>query len=91
MMMAARPLVTLHVVRHGETTANRSRIIQGQSDYPLTEAGREQARLVALRLAQVEYDAAFSRWVVAVAAGGSVDGFAAHSPRCCCVCVRLEQ
>ncbi|MCY3410021.1 MAG: histidine phosphatase family protein [Candidatus Heimdallarchaeota archaeon] len=32
-------------VRHGESTGNRDRIIQGQKDFPLTEMGREQARI----------------------------------------------
>ncbi len=32
-------------IRHGESTANRMGIIQGQGDFPLSETGREQARL----------------------------------------------
>jgi len=31
--------MTIHLTRHGETTANRERIILGRRDAPLTEAG----------------------------------------------------
>lgn len=38
-------LVHVCFVRHGETTANRDRILQGVSgDYPLTDRGLAQAR-----------------------------------------------
>ena len=43
---ASQPLLELHIVRHGETTANRAGIIQGQSLDPafkLTELGESQA------------------------------------------------
>ena len=41
----------LIVVRHGESEANRKRVFAGQTDSPLTAAGREQARAVAQALA----------------------------------------
>jgi broad specificity phosphatase PhoE len=41
----------LLLVRHGESTWNRERRIQGQLDPPLTERGQEQAREIADRLA----------------------------------------
>ncbi|XP_025877103.1 phosphoglycerate mutase-like protein 4 isoform X1 [Oryza sativa Japonica Group] len=40
------------VVRHGETSANALCIIQGQTDIELNEAGRQQAVMVARRLAK---------------------------------------
>ncbi|CAN6335590.1 unnamed protein product [Urochloa humidicola] len=40
------------VVRHGETSWNASRIIQGRLDQELNENGRQQAAMVARRLAQ---------------------------------------
>lgn len=41
-----KPVLTLVVVRHGETTANRDRVLQGQSKVPyaLTELGQAQAQ-----------------------------------------------
>ena len=37
-------------IRHGESTANQRGIIQGQGDYPLSQRGKEQARLTARAL-----------------------------------------
>jgi broad specificity phosphatase PhoE len=36
-----------YFLRHGESEGNSARLIQGRGDYPLSEAGREQARLTA--------------------------------------------
>ena len=36
-----------YFLRHGESEGNSARLIQGRADYPLAEAGREQARRVA--------------------------------------------
>jgi broad specificity phosphatase PhoE len=41
------------LIRHGESLGNLERRIQGWSDYPLTELGREQAARLARRLAQL--------------------------------------
>jgi broad specificity phosphatase PhoE len=46
--------VTLLLVRHGESTGNVTRIVQGWRDEPLTERGRAQAAAVAGRLAAHE-------------------------------------
>ncbi|CAO2176131.1 unnamed protein product [Urochloa humidicola] len=40
------------VVRHGETSWNASRIVQGQMDPELNEIGRQQALVVARRLSK---------------------------------------
>ncbi|MBQ7256580.1 MAG: histidine phosphatase family protein [Abditibacteriota bacterium] len=47
----------LYIVRHGETTANRTHILQGMS-YPsyLNEIGREQAISVGKRLKEVKFN-----------------------------------
>jgi probable phosphoglycerate mutase len=53
--------VVLHFVRHGETTWNAERRIQGQThDVPLSDRGREQAREVAQTLASVPAGAIYS-------------------------------
>lgn len=52
--------MTLILVRHGESEGNLRRIMQGQLDMPLTEAGREQARLVAARIASMPVAAVYS-------------------------------
>ena len=44
-------MTQLFLVRHGETDWNRQRRIQGRTDIPLNETGREQARMTGLRLA----------------------------------------
>lgn len=43
-------MLQVYLVRHGETEWNVARRIQGQSDSPLTAAGRLQARQVAERI-----------------------------------------
>ncbi|HEX2696310.1 MAG TPA: histidine phosphatase family protein [Anaerolineales bacterium] len=40
---------TIVFLRHGESVGNAEERFQGQSDYPLTEAGRAQARALAKR------------------------------------------
>ncbi|CAM9303586.1 unnamed protein product, partial [Scytosiphon promiscuus] len=55
-----RPLLTLHFVRHGETTANREGIIQGHKDYDLTPLGFNQAVATADRLRGNSYWQAYS-------------------------------
>lgn len=42
--------MTLIVVRHGQTEANRFGLLQGRADLPLNARGREQARAVAAYL-----------------------------------------
>jgi broad specificity phosphatase PhoE len=50
----------VYIVRHGETEWNAQGRIQGHTDIYLSEKGREQARAVARRLAEVPFDAAYS-------------------------------
>ena len=49
-----------YLVRHGKTDWNRERRFQGQSDPPLNDAGRAQARAAAGRLAEVSFAAAYA-------------------------------
>lgn len=46
--------------RHGQTTYNAERRFQGQSDIPLNDVGREQARRAARYIAAMKPDAIFS-------------------------------
>ncbi len=50
----------VYVVRHGETEWNAQGRIQGHTNVPLSEQGRQQARLIAQRLREVAFDAAFA-------------------------------
>jgi broad specificity phosphatase PhoE len=53
-------VTTLLLARHGETDWNRELRIQGSSDIELNELGREQARTLAVELADVELDAIYA-------------------------------
>jgi broad specificity phosphatase PhoE len=50
----------LYLVRHGLTAWNRKRVCQGQTDVPLADEGRAQARALAARLRATEFDAVWS-------------------------------
>jgi broad specificity phosphatase PhoE len=50
----------IYLVRHGESTANRDGIIQGQLNTQLTILGKQQARLVANRLKDYNFDYIYS-------------------------------
>lgn len=52
--------VVLHLIRHGETTANATQTIAGWSDVPLTERGREQAARLSALLADARFDSVWS-------------------------------
>ncbi len=52
--------MTLLLVRHGESTGNAERLIQGWLDVPLTPLGRRQAAAVAARLASAGASALYS-------------------------------
>lgn len=51
---------TLIVIRHGETTWNRERRMQGTTDTPLSDVGRAQAQALGRRLAQRAFAALYS-------------------------------
>lgn len=45
----------LYLVRHGQSVGNVVKTFHGQTDYPLTEKGREQARQSAEKLKEVTF------------------------------------
>ena len=45
----------IFLVRHGETTANRDGVLQGQCDFPLTEKGEREAVQVGNALSEVSF------------------------------------
>lgn len=45
----------LYLVRHGQSVGNVLRTFHGQTDYPLTEEGRRQAREAAEKLREVSF------------------------------------
>lgn len=53
-------MTTIHLVRHGQTSWNVERRIQGQTEASLTPIGIEQAREVAKQLQDVNFDRAYS-------------------------------
>ena len=53
-------MTTILLVRHGETDWNLHRRLQGHSDTPLNDRGREQARTLAAELADEPIDAVYS-------------------------------
>jgi broad specificity phosphatase PhoE len=53
-------MTTVYLARHGESDWNVERRWQGHADRPLTNRGREQARALAERLADVELDAVYA-------------------------------
>lgn len=53
-------MTTVYMVRHGETDWNRAHRMQGWSDIPLNEKGKEQAAFAARALASVPLDVIYT-------------------------------
>jgi probable phosphoglycerate mutase len=53
-------MTSLYLVRHGETDWNAQRRIQGNTDIPLNDVGRAQARTTGTLLARRSWDGVFS-------------------------------
>lgn len=52
--------MSLTIVRHGETDANRKHVLQGQTNFPLNELGRDQATKAGIRLQDDRFDWVYS-------------------------------
>ena len=50
----------IYLIRHGETDWNSKKLLQGQVDIPLNKKGEQQAKEIAKRLTNVNFDAVFS-------------------------------
>ncbi|MFT7616172.1 MAG: broad specificity phosphatase PhoE [Candidatus Woesearchaeota archaeon] len=53
-------MITLYIVRHGTTEANAKKIVQGQTDTPLTQQGKVDAAALAKKLEEIRFDAIYS-------------------------------
>lgn len=53
-------MTDLYLVRHGETDWNRQRRIQGLTDIPLNDTGRQQARATGMLLTRRRWDGIYS-------------------------------
>ena len=53
-------MVTLAFIRHGQTDWNFAKLLQGSSDIPLNDTGRDQAREAAVALGEWTWDAVVS-------------------------------
>lgn len=54
------PMLELWLIRHGQSTYNREKRIQGQQDAPLSDYGRLQARALQPRLAAQNFSEVYS-------------------------------
>src|SRR5262245_33677433 len=60
MMMKNNILTTFVIVRHGETDWNKKKLIQGQTNISLNETGEKQAKKIATKFKEINFDLAFS-------------------------------
>jgi uncharacterized phosphatase len=58
--LPANPTITLILVRHGETDANRNFLLQGQSDGSLNATGKAQVQALGIALKNMEITVALS-------------------------------
>lgn len=52
--------MNIWITRHGQTKLNKTKLMQGRTDEPLNERGREQARLAHEGIGDVKFDAVYA-------------------------------
>lgn len=62
------------VTRHGQTDLNKAKRMQGRSDIPLNEKGRQQARDARKRIGNVRFDAVYASPLDRAIETGSIIG-----------------
>ena len=50
----------IYIIRHGKTELNKANVLQGRSDYPLTEEGIQQAKEAAKKLEGIPFSHVFT-------------------------------
>lgn len=81
-------MLTVYIMRHGETDLNRENRLQGQIDCPLNETGKEQARLAGerFRARGLRFDKVYASTLTravqtAALAAGVPEDFVRRDPR----------
>ncbi len=62
----------IYLMRHGETDANKSKVLQGQLDNPLNDSGRRQAREAAKLLKGITFDKIYSSPLIRAVETGEI-------------------
>lgn len=52
--------MNIYIIRHGQSEANVLELCYGLGDYPLTEKGREDARICAEKLKNISFDVCYT-------------------------------
>lgn len=50
----------IYTIRHGKTELNKANVLQGRSNYPLNEEGKQQAKEAAAQLQGIVFDYIFT-------------------------------
>ena len=50
----------IYILRHGQTELNRRFVLQGRSDYPLNEVGKDEAKEAGKMLSDIRFDFVYS-------------------------------